>query len=168
MSSWTWISLNVGGQKFVTNASVFMKDPDCMLAKMFNGDMRPGEKDEDGAYLIDRSPDYFKPILNYFRTGKLIIDPVLSVDGVLEEAKYYGIDRLIHLIEEFKLSKLKEESVGVDEMETLRKVMELHNMKKELLGRKIDMHNVFGEVVFDEIKKKVSDQVYEIRKKYYK
>ena len=72
------------------------------------------------------------------------------------------------MIEEFKLSKLKEESVGVDKMETLREVMELHNMKKELLGRKIDMHTVFGEVVFDEIKKKVSDQVYEIRKKYYK
>ena len=86
----SWVTLNVGGQKFVTNASVFMKDPECMLAKMFSGEMRPGEKDADGAYLIDRSPDYFKPILNYFRTGEVIIDPVLNLDGVLAEAKYYG------------------------------------------------------------------------------
>ena len=31
-----------------------MKEPSSMLAKMFNGEMRPGEMDNDGAYLIDQ------------------------------------------------------------------------------------------------------------------
>ena len=72
-----------------------------MLAKMFNGEMTPGEKDGDGAILIDRSPDYFKPILNYFRTGKVIIDPNISAEGVLEEAKYYGIESMISQLENY-------------------------------------------------------------------
>ena len=98
----SWVTLNVGGQKFVTNTSVFMKDPDCMLAKMFNGEMKPGEKDADGAILIDRSPDYFKPILNYFRTGEIIIDPSIGAKGVLQEAKYYGIESLIPKLQDYE------------------------------------------------------------------
>ena len=35
-------------------------------------------KDESGAYLLDRSPRYFEPLLNYLRTGSLIIDPNVS------------------------------------------------------------------------------------------
>ena len=98
----SWVTLNVGGQKFVTNTSVFMMDPECMLAKMFNGEMRPGDKDQDGAILIDRSPDYFKPILNYFRTGEVIIDPGISTEGVLQEAKYYGIKSLIAKLQNYE------------------------------------------------------------------
>ena len=109
----SWVKLNVGGQKFVTNTSVFMSDPGCMLAKMFNGEMRPGDKDEDGAYFIDRSPDYFKPILNYFRTGKVIIDHNINVEGVLEEAKYYGIESLVSLLQDIncKVKDSEEEIV---------------------------------------------------------
>ena len=38
----------------------------------------PSCKDESGAYLLDRSPRYFEPLLNYLRTGSLIIDPNVS------------------------------------------------------------------------------------------
>ena len=96
-----------------------------MLAKMFNGEMRPSEKDADGAYLIDRSPKYFEPILNYFRTGEVIIDPVLSVDGVLVEAKYYRIESLILLLEDLKISKVKETNNKDEEFEDLRKSIDL-------------------------------------------
>ena len=79
-----------------------MKDPESLLAKMFNGKMNPGERDLDGAIVIDRSPDYFKPILNYFRTGEIIIDPSISAEGVLQEAKYYGIESLIPKLQDYK------------------------------------------------------------------
>ena len=131
----SWVTLNVGGQKFVTNSSVFMKEPECMLAKMFSGEMRPGEKDEGGAYLIDRSPDYFKPILNYFRTGKVFIDSGLSVDGVLEEAEYYGIGRLILLLQDLKEKERNNQAKDSDdvEFEKLRKFMELSHMCRQIV-----------------------------------
>ena len=73
-----------------------------MLARMFASqehNMMPSSQDSTGAFLIDRSPKYFEPILNYLRTGNLIIDPNLNPEGVLEEAKYYGIDSIIPKLE---------------------------------------------------------------------
>ena len=59
-----------------------------MLVRMFEGEL-PSDRDEQGAFLIDRSPKYFEPLLNYLRTGKLIIDPGINEEGVLAEAEYY-------------------------------------------------------------------------------
>uniref|UniRef100_A0A6G1SJY4 BTB/POZ domain-containing protein KCTD9 n=1 Tax=Aceria tosichella TaxID=561515 RepID=A0A6G1SJY4_9ACAR len=61
--------------------------------------LRPSPRDPSGAYLIDRSPEYFEPILNYLRHGKLILDHNVNVQGVLEEAKFYGIVSLLPMLE---------------------------------------------------------------------
>jgi len=59
-----------------------------MLVRMLEGEL-PSDRDEQDAILIDRSPKYFEPLLNYLRTGKLMIDPGLNEEGVLAEAEYY-------------------------------------------------------------------------------
>ena len=41
----------------------------------------------DGSYLIDRTPAYFEPILNFLRTGSLIINPNLNAEGINNEIK---------------------------------------------------------------------------------
>ena len=73
-----------------------------MLFKLFAGESMPSAKDEQGAFLIDRTPEYFKPILNYLRTGELVIDSGVNVKGVLAEAKFFGIQSLIDQYEESK------------------------------------------------------------------
>ena len=65
-----------------------------------NDRLTPCFKDDQGNYLIDRSPKYFEPLLNYLRTGKLIIDKNVSPLGVYEEAKYFGVESVLPLLEE--------------------------------------------------------------------
>ena len=95
-----WLKLNVGGQIFQTTRTTLLSEPNSMLANMFTNDqLEPCQKDDQGNYLIDRSPKYFEPLLNYLRYRKLIIDPGVNVQGVYEEAKYFGIESAIPDIE---------------------------------------------------------------------
>lgn len=100
-----WVTLNVGGKYFTTSRSTLLtKEPQSMLARMFaEGEsgylMTPSNVDSNGAYLIDRSPTYFEPILNYLRNGQLIFDTHVNPEGILEEARFFGIESLIPQLE---------------------------------------------------------------------
>lgn len=89
-----WVKLNVGGRVFVTTRSTLTHSGGSnMLSFMFGNDWH-SSTDESGAYLIDRSPEYFAPLLNYLRCGKLHLDPGVSAVNVLEEARFFGLDEL--------------------------------------------------------------------------
>ena len=98
-----WISLNIGGKVFsTTKQTLISKEPNSMLSRMFSNDcslIQPSPRDPSGAYLIDRSPLYFEPILGYLRHGQLILDKNVNPQGILEEAKFYGIASLIPILE---------------------------------------------------------------------
>jgi hypothetical protein len=70
-----------------------------MLAKMFGEDWE-SRRDLHGNYLIDRTPHYFVPILNYLRSNTLILDDMSNVEGILEEAKFFNISSLISPLEQ--------------------------------------------------------------------
>lgn len=169
-----WIKLNIGGKIFTTTRStVVAKEPESMLAKMFECDyyannsgaetaaimannatdcdentniidansesIRPNNDnnnnkdysnsqhrtcivpsllDDQGAYMIDRSPEYFEPLIGYLRHGNLIIDKHLNPMGILEEAKFYGFYSLIPQLEaivlqESLLQNTIERSIGL-------------------------------------------------------
>jgi hypothetical protein len=98
-----WVRLNVGGQCFVTTKTTLCKDPQSFFFKLCQDDPSIGlttDKDETGAFLIDRDAQYFTPILNYLRHGKLIIEKNLQEEGVLEEAEFYNLQELINIVKE--------------------------------------------------------------------
>lgn len=132
-SSNDWIRLNVGGRVFTTTLdTIALKEPNSMLARMFKGFseeinseanakasncLAPSKRDQTGAFLIDRSPEYFEPLLGYLRHGNLILDKNLNPHGVLEEAKFYGLYSLIPelescIVQEALLQNSIERSIG--------------------------------------------------------
>jgi hypothetical protein len=73
-----------------------------MFAEGDNGYiMTPSNVDKNGAYLIDRSPTYFEPILNYLRNGQLIFD-----NNVNPEGRLYTADKVIFTLFEKFLMRL--------------------------------------------------------------
>lgn len=99
-----WVTLNIGGKLFSTTRSTLTRqEPNSMLARMFSDQSEVpwnSSVDVNGAYLIDRSPTYFEPILNYLRHGQLILDKGVNPEGVLEEARFFGLDYLVGILED--------------------------------------------------------------------
>ncbi|XP_053308704.1 BTB/POZ domain-containing protein KCTD2 isoform X1 [Spea bombifrons] len=96
-----WVRLNVGGTYFLSTKQTLCREPKSFLYRLCQEDPDlDSDKDETGAYLIDRDPTYFGPILNYLRHGKLILDKELAEEGVLEEAEFYNIASLVRLVKE--------------------------------------------------------------------
>ena len=104
-----WIHLNIGGREFITSrATLILEEPESMLAKMFGGQrpdiLAPASRDSQGRYIIDRSPEYFAPLLNYLRTGVLMLDKNINPQGVLQEARFYGLEGVITKLEDMLAS----------------------------------------------------------------
>ena len=48
---------------------------------------------------MNKDPKYFEPILDYLRRRELVIDRMISKDGLLAEARYFGMQGLVDQIE---------------------------------------------------------------------
>ncbi|XP_060727134.1 BTB/POZ domain-containing protein KCTD5 [Tachysurus vachellii] len=96
-----WVRLNVGGTYFLTTTQTLCREPKSFLYRLCQEDPElRSDKDEVGAYLIDRDPVYFGPVLNYLRHGKLVLNKNLTEEGALEEAEFYNIASLIKVIKD--------------------------------------------------------------------
>ncbi|XP_065301726.1 BTB/POZ domain-containing protein KCTD9-like isoform X2 [Dermacentor albipictus] len=96
--------LNVGGQYFATTREALFRGESrqmfgCLYSQDVDGGLCLKEKDRYGAYMLDRCPTYAAPILDYLQHGRLLLDEKVSPLGVIEEAKFFGVDSLIPDIE---------------------------------------------------------------------
>lgn len=124
-----WVRLNIGGKEFVTTKTTLCKNAQSFFYKLCQDDPSVGlttDRDENGAYLIDRDPRYFAPILNYLRHGKLIIEASLKEEGVLEEAEFYNIQELINLVKE----RIKEREEHKQSQNNLKRVYRVIQFKE--------------------------------------
>uniref|UniRef100_A0A1I7T8T3 BTB domain-containing protein n=2 Tax=Caenorhabditis tropicalis TaxID=1561998 RepID=A0A1I7T8T3_9PELO len=112
-SSSNWVRLNVGGKVFQTTRSTLMRESGSFLYRLCQDELGlPTDKDDTGAYLIDRDPDFFSPILNYLRHGKLILNPGVSEEGILAEADFYNLPMLSQLI----MDRIQDRESGLKDM----------------------------------------------------
>lgn len=86
----TIVTLNVGGRIFETCLGTLLKYPDSLLSKMFDPDshMKPSVKDKNGNWFIDRNPDLFSSVLDFYRSD---IYPEQMTKVLKHEFKYWGI-----------------------------------------------------------------------------
>eukprot|EP01084_Bolivina_argentea_P234610 394977_1 len=100
------IILNIGGTKYQTTLTTLSRYPNSVLFKMFEGkfSLKPNK---DGSYFIDRNGKYFDLILDYMRTGKLIIpdqNQKYLLNHLLSESEFYQIMPLISDVSMMKIS----------------------------------------------------------------
>ena len=96
------LSLNVGGIHYTTSTSTLMKYPDSMFGRMLNSSI-DSEKDENGAYFIDRDGPLFRHVLNFMRNGTLSLPENFNELKLLKsEADFYQIQPLIAALDNLK------------------------------------------------------------------
>eukprot|EP01103_Thecamoeba_quadrilineata_P011916 TRINITY_DN2959_c0_g1_i2.p1 TRINITY_DN2959_c0_g1~~TRINITY_DN2959_c0_g1_i2.p1 ORF type:complete len:614 (+),score=149.84 TRINITY_DN2959_c0_g1_i2:42-1883(+) len=84
------IKLNIGGLKYQTTVGTLTETGDNYFSSILSG-LFQITLDEEGYYFIDRDGEYFKPILDYLRTGELFIPDYMPGHCVYREARYYCV-----------------------------------------------------------------------------
>ena len=91
--------------------------PGSMLQAMFSEEF-DSKPSEDGSYFIDRDGTHFRYILNYLRTGQLIVpkDEIIR-EELLAEAEFYQVEGIIKAL---KVSYFKDSVIlSSEQRETL-------------------------------------------------
>ncbi|XP_012599984.1 BTB/POZ domain-containing protein KCTD14 isoform X1 [Microcebus murinus] len=92
----TVVELNVGGEFYTTTLGTLRKLPGSKLAEMFSSSAKACT-DAEGRFFIDRPGTYFRPILDYLRSGQV---PRQHIPEVYREAQFYEIKPLVKLLED--------------------------------------------------------------------
>jgi len=103
------IVLNVGGKLFTTSLSTLRSKKDTLFAKMFSEGANTNIS-ADGTFFIDRDPTFFGYVLDFLRSGDLLIksSDETTREQLLQDVKYFKLPA--GLIEYLRWSPFK----GID------------------------------------------------------
>eukprot|EP01083_Nonionella_stella_P078568 215083_1 len=85
------VHFNVGGRKFEIEIETLKQLPSTVLGTLAANGFLTSMREKGQPVWIDRDPDAFALILNYYRTGKLSPTANVSRTSLLEEAEYFKI-----------------------------------------------------------------------------
>uniref|UniRef100_F1L668 BTB/POZ domain-containing protein KCTD16 n=1 Tax=Ascaris suum TaxID=6253 RepID=F1L668_ASCSU len=94
------VRLNVGGSLYSTTKQTLLREEDTFFNQLFEADALEKYSQvvlllSDGTYFIDRDGELFVYVLDYLRSGKLILaENFQKVAMLREEAIFYQLDRL--------------------------------------------------------------------------
>ncbi len=97
-SSSDFVTFNVAGRTFTTLRSTVLKEPAGRLALMLRS-VIPAVQDSNGAYFIDRDPQYFALVLNYLRDGWCSL-PKEEAERreLLQEVRFFQVGSIVKAI----------------------------------------------------------------------
>jgi hypothetical protein len=86
------VSVNVGGQRFATQLGTLRVHRSSVLAALFTPPYAIHQDPTDGSFFLDRNGEVFGLVLDYLRTGTLVVprDPVLYAI-LRREVSFYGL-----------------------------------------------------------------------------
>lgn len=101
------LKLNIGGTKFEIRQSSTKNNTyfRSLVAETYS----EADKDDEGFYYIDRSPQYVGAIMSFLRNGKLqcsLYDDA-ALESIREEAEFYMVTELLTLIDTYRKRSAK-------------------------------------------------------------
>lgn len=84
------VTLNVGGERFVTSRSTLTRFPDSRLSDISEGDLNFNPSTRE--WFFDRNPVLFNFILDYYRSDELHFPHTYCGPSIKKELLYWKID----------------------------------------------------------------------------
>ena len=83
------VTINVGGEIFITRRSTLRNVPSTLLASLTEDDEH--FPDDMQQYYFDRNPFLFQYILDYYRTGRMHLPRHICSTSIKDELKFWGL-----------------------------------------------------------------------------
>lgn len=100
------IEINVGGKYYTTTLETLKGDRRSFLATMFNGSVRIS-RDSENRPFIDRDGILFAHILDYLRSGQLLLPEGFNeIERLEQEARYFKLSGLLRDLKTFTSKQL--------------------------------------------------------------
>lgn len=114
------ITLNIGGMRFETTTDTLMLCAESYFGAALGGrwDIRCDRDHAQSILFVDRDPTVFRHVLNHMRgycTPLRYLSPA-EIYLLKEDAEFYGLDGLIHLIEEHRRDMQERSSFAPTDM----------------------------------------------------
>jgi len=122
------VHIDVGGCIYTSSLETLTKYSDSRLSKMFNGTIPIVLDTLKQHYFIDRDGKLFRFVLNFMRTGRVVLPQSFDdYDALLEEAKYYEIDSMCKQIDEIIQKQQKKFKKYDSNSKPVSPVLDLNN-----------------------------------------